>query len=192
MAYKFPKFRGFTLIELLVVISIIGILTAIAMPSLTKFIQTATINSSVNVFLSDFRYARSEAIRLGGGVVMCRSDSPEISMAVCSTSSASGVENWASGWIIFHDLGINSDSGDRDANDQILRIKSKADSLDSIIQSNGQASKFRFTGTGRLLSLGGQTDIVFGGSNIDIEIQKKVCISLGGYAKISGDGASVC
>ena len=50
------------------------------------------------------RYARSESIRRGGGVVMCRSDTPEAASPVGGTDASPGGKGWASGWIIFHSL----------------------------------------------------------------------------------------
>ena len=70
------KSHGFTLLELMVVLAIVAILTMLAAPSFTRLIQSITMSSTVNTFLADMRYARSESIRRGGGVVMCRSDDP--------------------------------------------------------------------------------------------------------------------
>ncbi|MCL1481799.1 MAG: GspH/FimT family pseudopilin [Marinobacter sp.] len=71
------KSSGFTLLELMLVIAIVAILIAFAVPSFQWMIQKVTISSNVNTFLSDMRYARSEGIRRGGGVVLCRSNAPE-------------------------------------------------------------------------------------------------------------------
>ena len=77
------KERGFTLIELLVVLTVSAILLSLAAPSFSRLIQSTKISGAVNTFLADLRFARSEAIRLGGTVTMCRSANPE-------TTSASG------------------------------------------------------------------------------------------------------
>jgi type IV fimbrial biogenesis protein FimT len=181
---------GFTLIELMVVVAIMAILTTIAAPSFVRVIQSSTMSSNVNTFLGDVRFARSEAIRRGGGVVMCRSDDPEAASPVCGAGSGPGGNGWVSGWIIFHDL---NNSGTKTALEPLLRVQSAITSMDSIVESGGSSStKFRFTATGRMLNLNSATSIQFGGGNYDADVQRMVCVNLGGRARIAGNGNSAC
>ena len=188
------KSHGFTLLELMVVLAIVAILTMLAAPSFTRLIQSITMSSAVNTFLADMRYARSESIRRGGGVVMCRSDDPEAISPTCNTGSGPGGNGWVSGWIIFQDLDPSAAGGDKNARDPILRIQSPITSLNSIVEKKSTpANKFRFTATGRLLNLSSATTLQFGGNPLFAnDVQRTVCVSLGGRARIAGDGTAAC
>lgn len=182
------KHGGFTLIELMVTVAILAILLGIAAPSFESVIKSSRMASAVNTFLSDARFARSEAIRRGGGVVMCRSDAPEKAKPSCGAGSGPGGNGWVSGWIIFHDLNndLNYDTGE-----PLLRVQSKVTSVDSIAESN--STKFQFTGTGRLRNLNGSTTLQFGSNdNFSNTQQRVVCINLGGRARIAGDSYASC
>lgn len=183
--------RGFTLIELLITVAIAAILMGLAAPSFKRTIQSTTISSGVNTFLADLRFARSEAIRLGGNVVMCRSDAPEAAAPACGAALGSGPDGngWVSGWIIFHDLDNN---GARAATDPLLRIQAANTSIDSIMEWAGNSTPIRFTATGRLLNLNSATALRFGGARYDSDIQRVLCLSLGGRGRIAGDGLSAC
>ena len=189
-AYVMKKSDGFTLIELLVAIAIAAILVMLAAPSFKGLIQSNTISSNVNSFLADMRYARSEAIRRGGGVIMCRSDSPEAASPVCGSGSGPGGNGWVSGWIIFHDM---DGDGTRIATstDPVLRVQSPITSMDSIVEPS--STKFRFTATGRLRSLSSAaTTLQFGGGNYANTVQRVVCVNVGGRARVAGDGYASC
>ena len=161
--------RGFTLVEMLVVVTIAAILTTLAAPSFTRLIKSTTISSNVNTFMADLRFARSEAIRLGGAVVMCRSDAPELTNPTCGSGSGPGGNGWVSGWIIFQDLNNN---GAKIAAEPLLRVQAPITSMDSIVESGGSSStSIRFTATGRLLNLSSATQIQFGGGNYANETQ---------------------
>lgn len=185
------KSHGFTLLELLVVITIIAILTMLAIPSFKQLIQSNTMSSNVNTFLADLRYARSESIRRGGGVVMCRSNAPEAASPVCNNLSGPGGNGWVSGWIIFHDF--NND-GVKDAAEPVLRVQAPISSMDSIVEQKASPSaQFQFTATGRLRNLTSATTLQFGGNPMFAnEVQRTVCVSLGGRARIAGDGNASC
>jgi type IV fimbrial biogenesis protein FimT len=181
---------GFTVIELMVVVAIMAILATIAAPSFVRLIQSSTMSSNVNTFLADVRYARSEAIRRGGGVVMCRSDAPEAANPACGSGSGPGGNGWVSGWIIFHDL---DNSSTKAAAEPLLRVQAPITSMDSIVEEGGSSStKFRFTATGRMLSLGSARTIQFGGEKYEADTQRVVCVNLGGRARIAGNGNSDC
>ena len=183
------KSSGFTLIELMVVIAIASVLMKLAAPSFKQLIQSNTISSNVNSFLADMRYARSESVRRGGGVIMCRSDAPEAASPVCGSGSGPGTNGWVSGWIIFHDV---DGDGTRTAlsTDPVLRVQAPITTMDSINES-GSSTKFIFTATGRL-NLSGITSLQFGGGNYANTVQRIVCVSVGGRARVAGDGLSSC
>ena len=187
------KHRGFTLIELFVVLSIVAILATLAAPSFTRLINSNSITSNVNSFMADLRFARSESIRRGGGVQMCRSDLPEDSTPTCGTGSGPGGNGWVSGWIIFHDLNGN---GNRNTGEPIFRVQAATTSVNSILESGGgggSSTRFKFTPTGRLTALGSSTKLQFGGNpEFDNETQRVVCVSVGGRARVAGNGASAC
>ena len=184
------KQRGFTLIELLVVLAIAAILVMLAAPSFRQLIQSNSMSSGVNSFLSDVRYTRSEAIRRGGGIVMCRSDDPEAAPPVCGTGTGPNGAGWVSGWIVFQDLNTN---GAVDANEPVLRVQAPIKSIDAILESGASSStKFRFTPTGRLSDSASATQLKFGGSDFSSDLQRVICVSLGGRARIAGNGSTSC
>jgi len=87
---------GFTLFELLIVIGIAGILAAIGLPAMRKFVQNYQASTAASGLITSLNYARSEAIKEdqpsagGTGVQLCASGGA----VTCDTT------NWASGWIV--------------------------------------------------------------------------------------------
>jgi type IV fimbrial biogenesis protein FimT len=181
------KLRGFTLIEVLVTIAIVAILIRLAAPSFKGMIQSNTMSSNVNSFLADMRFARSEAIKRGGNVVMCRSDAPEVANPTCGSGSGPGSNGWVSGWFIFHDL---NKSGTWNSGEPILRVQGPITAMDSISASS-TTNSFNFKATGRL-PLSSAVTLQFGGGNYANTAQRVICVSVGGYARISGDGYATC
>lgn len=179
------KLRGFTLIELLVVIAVIAVLISLAAPSFVSMIRSNNMTSTVNSFLADLRFARSEAIRRGGGVVMCRSDNPEASTPTCGSGSTLG---WESGWIIFQDLNNNLTYSSAEP---LLRVQAPTNLVNTISET-GAATKFQFTATGQL-KLSSITKIQFGSDPpFTNAAQRVVCVSVGGRGRIAGDGTASC
>lgn len=88
---------GFTLIELLVTISIGLILLTVAAPSFQSFIAQNRVEGASNQLLASLAYARSEAIKRGSRITLCKS----------SNASTCGGSGWEEGWIVFLDSNNN-------------------------------------------------------------------------------------
>ena len=89
---------GVTLIELMVTIWLIVILLALAVPSLQSLVRKAELRSAAREFAAALVYARSEAIKRGLPVTMCKSGNPEAVLPGCSTDAS-----WQGGWLVFVD-----------------------------------------------------------------------------------------
>lgn len=71
---------GFTLIEMLVVVAIIGILAALAAPSMTRLLERGRLRGAAEQVASDLQLARTEAIKRNQDVkVTFSSDTPSTS-----------------------------------------------------------------------------------------------------------------
>ena len=110
---------GFTAIELMVVVSIVAILAALAGPSFTPLIENWRVRESAEQLQSTLHYARSEAIKRGGRVVI-----QKIPNNTNGCTTASDTRAWDCGWIVCHDT---NDNGTCNAAEPVLqRIESSA------------------------------------------------------------------
>ncbi len=176
------KQSGFSMVELMVVMAISAILLGLAAPSFTTLVKKSNVTSAVNTFLADARFARSEAVRLGTTVTMCRSADSET--GITSGPTCANGADWASGWIIFMD---QDRDGDRDYNadasldDRVLRRQGPISSID--IEDQGGTTKIKFAPTGRLVNATSAVTLTFGGS-YDVSITRNVCVNVGGRARV--------
>lgn len=97
-APRISAVRGMTLVELLVTLAIAAILLSLAAPSMASFIQSTRLRGAANELASTLMYARSEAIKRGQSVTVCKSDNPNAVNPSCSTSAT-----WQQGWLVFVD-----------------------------------------------------------------------------------------
>ncbi|WP_167772924.1 GspH/FimT family pseudopilin [Ramlibacter humi] len=178
--------RGFTIIELMTVMAIIAVVATVGLPSFQRMIQGAAVSGAVNSFLSDMRYARSEAMRRGGRVVLCRSSNAEAASPTCDNSSAPA--GWATGWVVFVDLDGN---GVLDPADPILKIQPSASGLD-LIDDGGASKVYRFTALGRLLPGAAAVQMSFGGAAIQPSLRRTVCVLPTGAARLQPNGMASC
>lgn len=113
--------KGFSLIEMLIVIVIIGILSSIAIPAFQSFVFTSRIATYTSALHGALLLARSEAIKRGLPVVLCRSTTSETTTPTCTNGSSAGANTgWGDGWIIFADA--NND-GAYQASDVLIAVK---------------------------------------------------------------------
>lgn len=90
--------KGVTLIEVVVVSAIIAIMAAIAAPAMQAFIREMQLRTATNDLSTAMAYARSEAIKRGWPVTVCKSSNTGNSTPSCAVGA-----NWQDGWIVFVD-----------------------------------------------------------------------------------------
>ena len=131
------KQSGFTLIELLVVLAIAAIITTTAIPSFQSFIQNNRMSTTVHSFVSSLNLARSEAVKRGERVTVCKSSNS-------STCSNSG--DWEQGWIVFID---SNDNGQREtATEELVRAHNAVADSTTISGQTDVENYISYAGTG--------------------------------------------
>jgi type IV fimbrial biogenesis protein FimT len=105
---------GFTLVELMITVAIVGILAAIAAPSFQDMLNQTRASSLANELAASLNLARSEAIKRGTQVTVCKSGNITAASPTCSTTAS-----WQDGWLIFVDTGT---SGTFDGTDTRLKV----------------------------------------------------------------------
>ena len=117
--------NGFTLVELIVTLAVISVVTAMGLPMFERMITNSRLTSQSNDFISALLYARTEAVKRGTRVTLCKSASG----TACTTSGY-----WSKGWIVFSDTGTVATV---DGNDTVLR---RGVSLPEVFSFSGSAN----------------------------------------------------
>lgn len=95
----------------MVVLTLIAILSAVAVPGLQGVIDSYRVRHATEALTATIYLARTEAIKRGGEVLL-RKSTP----AGCAGTSS--LAQWECGWIVFHDLNNNNRL---DANESVLQ-----------------------------------------------------------------------
>lgn len=156
--------RGFTLLEALIAVSIVAILLIIGVPVFRDLVASRSVLAHVSDLAGTIRLARTEAIKRGVPVTMCRTDNPLASNPSC----ASGTD-WSSGWLLFADRGTR---GTVDTGDFIIRIQQGYNNSGGIVRSSGAAITFLPTG-------------IAPGSQSNFLIRPKLATDLDSYASLT-------
>ncbi|WP_120996773.1 GspH/FimT family pseudopilin [Stutzerimonas urumqiensis] len=82
--------RGFTLIELMITLAILAILLGLAAPSFRQMIANNRTQTAADNLMTAFQYARSEAVRRGVSVEICRRNN-----GACANATT-----WGNGWLV--------------------------------------------------------------------------------------------
>ncbi|HKR77335.1 MAG TPA: GspH/FimT family pseudopilin [Rhodanobacter sp.] len=125
--------RGVTLIEQVMVVAILGVMAAIAMPSLASLLQRNQVQVAQTEFIAALQHARGSAVLSGKPTLFC----PSRDGAHCS-----GETHWESGWLIGHD---RTRQGQPDA--APLRVRDGYDGITVLGDSGRQLTRFQSDGT---------------------------------------------
>jgi type IV fimbrial biogenesis protein FimT len=118
--------KGFTLVELMVTLAIAAILLTMAVPSFSEFVKNNRLITLNNDLVTALNLARSEAIKRGDRVTVCKSS---------NQLSCSGSGSWDQGWIVFADVAGNGVVTDPATN--IIRVHAQ---LSGNVTLKGDAS----------------------------------------------------
>ncbi len=121
---------GFTLVELMVTLTILGVMLTIAAPNFQNVVKNNRIATETNRLLTDLQFARSEAMKRGVRVVLCRSGNPTTATPECGGTA----NTWSNGWLIFASGDTNNTYDS--ATDTLLRV-AQASTGAVTIKSNG-------------------------------------------------------
>ena len=173
--------EGFTLLECLVAIVVMATLTVLAVPAFRDLLVRRSVLLTAEALVGDLRFARSEAIKRGTQVSVCRS---------ANGSACSATGNWVEGWIVFVD---RNTKGVVDPGDEVLRVQARQPQLESIAGDNPATDKasFNFLPTG-MSGPSTQTFKLTPVAPAPSNSLRVVCVSSQGRPRLAPAGASSC
>lgn len=158
------KGRGFTLVELLVTLAVASILLTIAVPGYAFLVNASRLTTVTNDLVTALHLARSEAIKRGTRVTVCKTASAASMNPTCDTAAT-----WEQGWLVFADGGTR---GVIDPGDTLLQMYADVSPVASITSNNysnyvsylphgrSQGSNGLPNGTLRVCVAGARRDII--------------------------------
>lgn len=129
--------RAFTLIELMVTVAVAATVLTLGVPSFRELIKENRIATSANDFMAAIQMSRSEAVKRGIRVSLCKS----ANSSSCATSGG-----WEQGWIVFTDNGATV--GTVETGEQILRVYGGLPSTMTLRGNNNVQSRISFLASG--------------------------------------------
>jgi type IV fimbrial biogenesis protein FimT len=102
---------GFTLIEIMVTVAVLAVLLVAAAPAMTDMVLNNRMAGLSNDLMSDLAIARSEALKRGQRVVLCKN---------AGNDSSCGTGLWANGWLLYIDTDADTTL---DGGETILRVR---------------------------------------------------------------------
>jgi type IV fimbrial biogenesis protein FimT len=161
---------GFTLIELMVTIFMSAIIVTMAVPSFTTTIQNNRITSQINDFVSTLNFARTEAIKRGTRVAICKS----ADASTCDTSTT----GWQQGWIVF----VDSDSdNNHDGGEEILFTSEGLSTGTTLTGDSGSNVKnyvvYKASGKTTFPENGGDVELILCDSRNDNSVTKAITVA---------------
>ena len=173
--------EGFTLLECLVAVAVMAILTVLAVPGFRDLLVRRSVLLTAEALVGDLRFARSEAIKRGTQVSVCRS---------ANGSACSPTGNWVEGWIVFVD---RNTKGAVDPGDEVLRVQARQPQLESIASDNPASDKasFNFLPMG-MSGPAAQTFKLTPVAPAPSNSLRVVCVSSQGRPRLAPAGASSC
>ena len=133
---------GVTLVELVVTLAVVGILVAVAVPSMQRFLTAKAVDAQAQEMAATMRMARSEAMKRNMEVSVCSSENTEDASPSCSD----GATKWSKGWVVFSDY---DNSASLDGDDKALKVQNEVKGVKEI---SGPASALTFARSGILLT----------------------------------------
>ncbi|MGE6372722.1 GspH/FimT family pseudopilin [Stutzerimonas stutzeri] len=127
--------KGLSLAELLVTLSMISILSMIAVPGMGRLRQDQELSNSLSALRGALAYARQEAIRTGGSV-----------------SITPKQRRWQNGWRVFLD---SNHDGILQAQERVLRDAAPVGNGLSLTGNTPVQSYIRYTPSGRATLING-------------------------------------
>ena len=177
--------HGFTLIELLVTMAVAAILLAIAVPNYQTFVLNSRMSAQSNDFLSALQLARSEAVKRGTRVSVCKSAAG----ATCTTGGT-----WAQGWIVFVDGNTPGTLDGAGASaDVLIRVFPALSGNDTLVGSTNVANFVSYLANGTTSLTAGANEIVSLCSPSPAAVPgRDIQITASGRARVQNPPAVAC
>ncbi len=135
---------GFTLLELMITLAIAAILLSVGVPSFRTLIKDSHLTTANNDLVTAFNVARSEAVKRGLRVTVCKS----ANQTSCATSN-----NWDQGWLVFTDE--NNNGIYNSATETLLRVHGAMEASVTAVGGGTVASNVSYVSSGKSQQAGG-------------------------------------
>ena len=103
--------RAYSLFDALTTLAVLCAVATVAIPAVSHLVASTRVTTQVNELMTHLHLARSEAIKRGQRVLLCKSRDG----SRCTSDSP-----WHEGWIVFVD---QNDNHTVDGNEQIIRVQ---------------------------------------------------------------------